>query len=201
MKRPWRSRQVGGFTLIELLVVIAIIGTLVALLLPAISQAKLRAKRAACVNNLRETGLAFQIFAHDHHSRLPMQVPASDGGSASFARATSASAFAFRHFQTLSNELVTPRMLICPADTRLAADNFAALKNENVSYFVNVSAENGKSTSILAGDRNLTNDWAGDTSLLALDANSFLRWTHELHRFKGNVAFADGHVENSTAPR
>src|SRR6187397_1749937 len=148
MKSIHPGSRTGAFTFIELLVVIAIIGILAAMLLPAISQAKVRTKRAACVNNLRETGLAFQIFAHDHHSRLPMQVPASDGGSASFARATSASAFAFRHFQTLSNELVTPRMLICPADTRLATDNFAALKNENVSYFVNVSAENGKSTSI-----------------------------------------------------
>jgi prepilin-type N-terminal cleavage/methylation domain-containing protein/prepilin-type processing-associated H-X9-DG protein len=197
MKCNHPGSRAGAFTLIELLCVIAIIGILAALLLPAVSQAKQRAKRVACLNNLRETGLAFQIFAHDHRGKLPMQVPASDGGSAEFSREINS---AFLHFQTLSNELVTPRVLLCPTDTRLPADNFVALKNGNVSYFVNVSAEHGKSTSILAGDRNLTNDSAGNADLLPLVANSHLRWTHELHRFKGNVLFADGHVEGLNSP-
>ena len=198
MKRFRHSWQVGGFTLIELLCVIAIIAILAALLLPAANQARQRAKRVVCVNNLRETGLAFHIFANDHQGKLPMRVSAWDGGSAEFVQvddASGASHFAFRHFQTLSNELVTPRLLICPADTRMPAQHFSTLTNETVSYFVNVTAEHGKSTSILAGDRNLTNDSAGGRGWLLLDANSYLRWTHELHRYKGNVLFGDGHVE------
>lgn len=187
----------------ELLCVMAIIAILAALLLPAVNQAKQRAKRVACVNNLRETGLAFHIFAHDHQGKLPMRVPASEGGSAESVRADEASGkshFAFRHFQTLSNELVTPRLLICPADTRWPAQQFSALTNETVSYFVNLSAEPGKSTSILAGDRNLTNDWTGERGFLSLDANSYLRWTQELHRYRGNVLFGDGHVEELNHP-
>src|SRR6185295_17760709 len=105
MKRPWHSRQVGGFTLVELLVVIAIIAILAALLLPAITQAKLRAQRIACVNNLREVGLAFHMFANDHRGRLPMQVPANDGGSAEFSGSVTGGNQAWRHFLTLSNEL------------------------------------------------------------------------------------------------
>src|SRR5439155_21495929 len=169
MKRLRHNERVGGFTLVELLVVIAIIAILAAMLLPALSGAKLRALRASCVNNLRETGLAFHNFANDHNGKLPMQVPARDGGSAESAHAAGLNLVpAFRHFQTLSNELVAPKMLLCPTDTRLPAAKFASLSDANVSYFVNVNAEHGKASAVLAGDRNLTDDRFGNTASLTL---------------------------------
>jgi prepilin-type processing-associated H-X9-DG protein len=188
------SRQ--GFTLVGLLIIIAVIAILAAMLLPALASAKRKAQRINCVNNLKQDGIVFRIWEGDNGDKYPMAVSTNKGGTMEYAEDGNA----FRHFQVMSNELSTPKILVCPADDRTPAASFARLKNQNVSYFVGLDATEVRPPMLLTGDRNVTNGLSPVRSVLELRPEIPAGWTEDMHNGQGNVGLADGSVQQVSIP-
>jgi prepilin-type processing-associated H-X9-DG protein len=136
----------------------------------------------------------------------------------------------YKHFAAMSNELSTPKIVVCPSDQRTESTVFASNivsstatknvipfnKNANVSYFVGLEADETHPQQFLSGDRNIICPTAvparndQKTSLITLLGTNHVSsgttqtgayYTNTMHNLQGNVGMGDGSVQQFSSSR
>jgi prepilin-type processing-associated H-X9-DG protein len=195
MKLLLQKRRNRALTLPEVLVVVGTLVILAVILLPVLSS-KRHPSRINCVSNLKQVDLAFRIWESDHDNKYPMAVSVTNGG----AMETTATGDVVTCFICMSNELSTPKVLICPVEADLgktAATNFGAdfFNNSQISYFIGVDGDEAHPQRIMSGDDNFVVDGSPIKSgLVQCLTNTSIAWGADRHQFVGNIGFADGSV-------
>ena len=190
----------NGLTLIEALIVVFVLTVLAALLLPAHTGNKASPHRINCVNNLKSLGEGYRQWALDHNEQFPMQASVTNRGAMEWA----AQGLAWPVYQLMSNELSTPRILVCPADKqRRSASSFNQRTNFcNLSYFIGMDAHSQAPSMFLSGDSNLEiNHMLRRSGIVMLRTNRPVRWSDDVHKKQGNVGLADGSVQGFSTSR
>lgn len=189
-----------GFVLLELIIAMVFAAVLALLIMPVfIPHSPPRGQRIRCVNNLKQLGLAYKVWALDNannpaaQTNAPLDQLAKDG-------------MLFRYYLNLTNELTSPSLLFCPAESdpaRQRAPSFIQFTNDNrISYFLGLDGDETTPQMLLSGDHNLTiNGVAAGHGIYLLRTNDFLAWTRGGHRSQGNVLLCDGSVQQTSSSR
>ncbi len=177
---------------------VALVAVFATILLPAFRPSRSRS-RANCVNNLKQIGTAFRMYANDYDGKYP---------SFHFTNQT------WQCFQSVGEYLQSPSYLLCPDDqerpnsSRASDFNYFAnsnslsspsRRNQSVSYFYGADASPANPDLMLAGDRNLAINHQPLSGWVKIGTRSPISWTKAIHQEAGNIVLADGSVSQGQA--
>jgi len=105
------------------------------------------------------------------------------------------------HFRVASNELSTPKVLVCPDDNgrRKVSDWSQFTNTSHLSYFVGLDADETKPQTVLSGDRTISTNGTAAKGLVGLSASDTIGWAPGIHRGHGNISFGDGSAAQITS--
>ena len=208
MKTHGSTKTNQGLMPIEVIIVVFIVAVIVAVVLPTLSPHGRRSSKIGCVNNLKQVGLAYRIWAGDNNDKYPMELSITNGGTLEWLNTTDA----WKTFQLMSNELSTPKILYCPSDStrRRAATDFDDGMKTRISYFIGADATDTNPAAFLSGDDNLSLNGAHPKpGFMTVSANAALGWDDTRHNDPtrqswftktriggGNIGLTDGSVQS-----
>jgi hypothetical protein len=210
------QQNLSAFTIIETLVVIVVLAVLISMLLPP-RRVHSSLNRISCVNNLKEIGTAYRLWAENNGDLVPPQQIVKKGGWADLLTNADQGAICWTNYALMANDMgQSPKLVICPADERKYSFSFTnGFDNTHVSYFVGVSANDEFPRSTLGGDRNLgpgtipSRDYGyspknGKGNDVAVPISGPVSWSLKMHSAanpagSGNILLGDGSAQQASS--
>jgi prepilin-type N-terminal cleavage/methylation domain-containing protein len=217
--KPTLNQRRTAMTFIELMVVIAVIAVVALILFPGLYRPRHRipSRRISCLNNLKEIGTAYRLWAGDNGDLVPPQQSVSQGGWKDFLTNANQGSNCWMNYTIMQNDLgQSAKLVLCPADERKAASSFTNnFDNTHVSYFVGVTANDLYPQSIMGGDRNLGpgtkpdpdygySPKSGKGNDVAIPISGPVCWSLKMHSAgntagTGNILLGDGSGEQMSS--